>query len=199
MKMLIDTGKKIIGLVQDHGDYVLGQLLSPATSYLFLGYPYGIDNSAFSNFDSARFKAVLKRQTDTRDQCLFVACPDIVGSARRTLEVFDQWYPQLVNWPVALVAQDGMEDMTIPWQLLSAIFIGGTTDWKMSECASDIIRTAKMIGKHVHIGRINTPARFKHFADLCADTCDGSGVARFDWMLAKIISGQLDDHPLFDK
>jgi len=114
--------------------------------------------------------------------------PDVVGSARRTLEVFAyraKWIP--VKWPVALVAQDGMENMDIPWDLFQALFVGGGDPWKDSKASQDLVRTAKILGKHVHVGRVNTKARYDLFDRLGADTCDGTGIAKFDHMLDAII------------
>jgi len=178
---------------------VLGQLISPPTFRAWFGYPYAIDNGAFGGFDEARFLSILKRQkADGHGKCLFVACPDVVGSARRTLEVFDAWAPRLDGWPVALVAQDGIEELPIPWEMCRAVFIGGSTEWKESQSAADVVRAAKIIGKHVHVGRVNTPRRFAHFEELGADTCDGTGVSRYTWMLDKIAARDYEDTPLFD-
>lgn len=87
---------------------------------------------------------------------------------------------------MALVAQDGIENLEIPWQEMKAIFIGGSTQWKDSKCVVDIVKTAKTLGIHVHIGRVNTFSRYKHFASIGADTCDGSGIARFSHMLEEL-------------
>lgn len=81
-----------------------------------------------------------------------------------------------------------MEDLDIPWHELNAIFIGGGDPWKDSRASLDIVKTAKTLGKHVHVGRVNTVKRFKLFSDVGADTCDGSGVAMYDHMLDDIAS-----------
>jgi hypothetical protein len=52
--------------------------------------------------------------------------------------------------------------------------------------------------KHIHIGRVNTLKRFRHFDKLGAHTCDGSGVSRFDHMLDAIAAGVMVESPLFD-
>lgn len=49
-----------------------------------------------------------------------------------------------------------------------------------------VVKTALILGKHVHVGRVNTIKRFRWFHDLGAHTCDGSGVAMYDHMLEKI-------------
>jgi len=100
-------------------------------------------------------------------------------------------------WPLAFVAQDGIEDLAIPWRDLQAIFLGGTTEWKLSQSAVDVIRTAKILGKHTHVGRVNTRGRWKHFEQLGVDTCDGTGFSRFRdekflWLR------DIDEMPLWD-
>lgn len=147
---------------------------------------FAIDNGAFSNFNRKAFESLLEREKSRRHLCRFVAVPDVVGSARRTLEVFDHWYPQLNQWKLALVAQDGQEDLPIPWEFIDAIFIGGTTQWKESDNARAIVKAAKAIGKWVHVGRINTPARFAGFKEWGADSCDGSGIAQYSHMRTAI-------------
>lgn len=186
MKLLIDTSPtKLAELISE--ELVLGQLITPLTSYSDAGLPYGIDNGAFSRFDRKSFSRILERQDNAVDRCLFVAIPDVVGNARRTLEIWEQRYKLCPpKWPMALVAQDGIEDMVIPWGEMKAIFIGGSTLWKDSNCVADIVKTAKTLGVHVHIGRVNTAPRYKHFAALGADTCDGSGIARFSHMLREL-------------
>ena len=168
-------------------ELILGQLLTPLTGYSEWGGVYAIDNGAFSGFDAVKFGRLLARQSDRKSDCLFVACPDIVGAGQRTMELFAMrslWIPS--GWKVAMVAQDGMENLTIPWSDMDAVFIGGGDPWKDSKHSADIVRAAKMLGKWVHVGRVNTPKRFDHFAALGADSCDGSGVAMYDHMLEAI-------------
>ena len=165
---------------------VAGQLLTPLTRYADWGGEYAIDNGAFSGFRAADFSRLLERQSPHRARCLFVTCPDIVGNARRTLELWQRRDNWLEGWPSALVAQDGLEEMPVPWDDVDTLFVGGGDPWKDSAAAADLVRTAKTLGVWVHVGRVNTPNRFEHFDRLGADTCDGSGVAMYDHMLAKI-------------
>ena len=99
---------------------------------------------------------------------------------------------------MALVVQDGMEDLEIPWDDLDAIFVGGCDPWKDSKAAADIVKTATIFNKWKHIGRVNTPKRFDHFAKLGADSCDGSVVAMYDHMLRKIERRNEPEPTLFD-
>ena len=67
--------------------------------------------------------------------CLFVTAPDVVGDGAQTLEWFEDWYDELnATWqPIALVAQDGMTKPDIPWRRIDALFVGGTTEFKMGD------------------------------------------------------------------
>ena len=148
---------------------------------------FAMDNGAFSKFEVKGFLSMLDKHEPRKDLCRFVASPDVVGCARRTLECFWHWQPRLANWPIAFVCQDGMEDLEIPWKNFAAIFIGGSTDWKMSKHAAAIVKASKVIGKWCHIGRINTPGRLEYFEDLGADSCDGTGLAQYSHMRRAIL------------
>lgn len=187
MIVLLDTGTDLGECEQELGVPV-EQLLTPLTRYSPQrpNAPFAIDNGAFSGFDVVSFESLLERERPRRHLCRFVALPDVVGSARRTLEVFRHWEGRLVGWNKALVAQDGLEDLDIPWLHIGAVFIGGSTDWKLSKYAADVIRTAKILGKWVHAGRVNTPSRFEYFESIGADSIDGTGLARYSWMRERI-------------
>ncbi len=148
--------------------------------------PFCIDNGAFAGFKECAFSSLLARERDRRELCRFVAVPDVVGSARRTLECFVHWRDRLNEWPLALVAQDGLESLDIPWRSIDAIFIGGSTAWKMGEHAAQIVKAAKVCGKWVHAGRVNTPGRLEYFEALGADSIDGTGLSRYSWMRERI-------------
>jgi len=192
MIALLDNGQDLEECERELGVSV-GQLLTPLTRYRLRSDLWGVDNGAFSNFDEKAFRALLRREEHHRDQCLFVAAPDIVGSAQRTHELFGLWAPQLSGWPVALVCQDGQENLPIPWDDVAAVFIGGTTNWKLSVHVEQIVKTAKMFGKWVHAGRVNDPARFRHFEAMGVDSCDGSGLARYTHM--RVAVSQRHDQP----
>lgn len=46
-----------------------------------------------------------------------------------------------------LVAQDGLERLRIPWNSFDALFIGGTTEWKLGAAARAIARDASLHSK----------------------------------------------------
>jgi hypothetical protein len=72
--------------------------------------------------------------------------------------------------------------LPIQWNLIAAIFIGGSTRFKLSKAAVDIIRTAQAMDKWVHVGRVNTPERWDRFEKLGVDSVDGTGIARYSHM-----------------
>jgi len=194
MKFLLDLSPNAIARKTDPAAglsaYIGGQLLTPLTRYADAGGIYAIDNGSFSGFPEVHFTALLKRQADAKDRCQWVTCPDIVGNARRTLELWrhrDRW---LSGWPAALVLQNGAEDFDIPWTECDAVFVGGEDPWKESRACADLVRTAVALSVPVHVGRVNTSARFRRFRELGAQTCDGSGVCKYDHMLQNIV---LDD------
>ena len=166
----------------------VGQLLTPLTRYKLRDptKPWAIDNGAYTEFREKNFLSLLEREQHHKENCLFVSVPDVVSSARRTLEIFHIWAPKLVGWKLALVCQDGQENLPIPWELISAVFIGGSTSWKVSIHVQQIVKAAKILGKHVHAGRVNDESRWRFFEDLGCDTADGTGISRYSHMRKKI-------------
>lgn len=183
MIVLLDTSHDLGTCAQELGCEV-GQLLTPLTGFKLRAAdkPWAIDNGAFARFDPRAFKARLRRQERDKRNCKFVTAPDVVGSARRTLEVFEGWRDQLAGWPIALALQDGQENFPIPWRDIAAIFVGGSTDWKLSKHAEQCIKAAQALGKWTHVGRVNDPERFAYFKELGVDSVDGSGIARYSHM-----------------
>lgn len=154
-----------------------GQLRTPLTKYARARKGrWALDNGCFHRF----VKEVWFRMLDEADidRPLFVTLPDIPGDAQRTAELFAAFRTRTQELPRALVLQDGIERVAIPWDDIVAVFIGGTDRFKYSREAVNAARTARMLGKWVHVGRCNTFARLMFWRDL-ADSCDGSGVVRF--------------------
>lgn len=188
MIALLDTNKL------DEAEQEIGvpceQLLTPLTQYRRVreGGGFAIDNGAFSRFDARAFLSLLAREWDAHKRCRFVVVPDVVGSARRTLEVFEHWRQrsELRHWPLALALQDGQEDQPIPWIWIKAVFVAGSTRWKESKAAEQCIKAAQAMGKWVHVGRVNTPARWDWCEQLGVDSVDGSGIARYSHMRVAI-------------
>jgi hypothetical protein len=185
---LLDTSQDLQTCAAELGHDV-GQLLTPLTRYTLQNpdLPWGIDNGAFSRFDERAFLSLLKREERRKEHCLFVTLPDVVGSARRTLEVFDRWKSRIGGWNIALVIQDGQQDLPVPWDDIAAIFIGGSTHFKLSNHAEHCIKAAQILGKWVHVGRVNDAGRWQHFEDLGVDSIDGTGLSRYSHMRESIM------------
>lgn len=56
------------------------------------------------------------------------------------------------------------------------LFLGGDTEWKLSPMATELAREAKMRGKWVHMGRVNSRRRFRLAIEMGCDSADGSHV-----------------------
>lgn len=195
MIVLLDTSEDLAVCASELGCDV-GQLLTPLTRFRLQqpGLLWAMDNGAYSGFDERAFLSLLTREEHNKANCMFVAVPDVVGSARRTLEIFERWKGRLSAWPVALVMQDGQQELPIPWDEIAAVFIGGTTDFKVSAHAEHIIKAAKILGKWTHVGRVNDPQRFAYFEEIGADSIDGTGISRYSHMREAISkrSAQMD-------
>lgn len=166
------------------------QLLTPLTRFNLQNKEgaFCIDNGAFKRFDAAAFMSLLEREDQRRGQCRWVAAPDVLGSAIRTLELFEHWRRKLQGWPLALVCQDGQELEPVPWHHIAAIFIGGSTKWKLGPGAAQLVKAGVAWGKWVHIGRVNSYERIRHFARWGANSFDGSGLARYTWMRERVVA-----------
>lgn len=192
MIVLLDTSHSLDVAEKEIG-YPCEQLFTPLTRFKPQRpeQTFAIDNGAYANFNPKAFLALLERERPRRHLCRFVSIPDVivnrVGNARRTLEVFEHWQPMLRDhWKLAFVCQDGMENFNIPFADIDAIFIGGSTNWKESDHAEGCIKAAKAIGKWVHVGRVNSPARFEKFEQMGVDSIDGTGIALKTHMREKI-------------
>jgi len=177
------------------------QFRTPLTAYRrHGGVPYALDNGCFGGSLPQAWGRMIEEAK--RHRPLFATSPDVVGSARRTLELWPRFARQMNSVPRALVLQDGIGDFEIPWHELACVFIGGSDAFKSSAEARHAAVAARILGKWVHVGRVNTWARARELADL-ADSYDGSGISRDprDEQLAAVLAGihgEPATMPLFD-
>jgi hypothetical protein len=69
-------------------------------------------------------------------RCLFATAPDVVGDAQATLRrAYMLGWIRYAGLPAALVAQDGLEHLATPWDDFDALFLGGSTAWKLGPAA----------------------------------------------------------------
>jgi hypothetical protein len=136
------------------------------------------DNSCFGRSypgDEAWF-AWLQRHAHRASSCLFAVAPDVVGDAAATLTRSAPWLPKIreLGYPAAFVAQDGLEHLEVPWDSFDVLFIGGSTWWKLSLHARQLVAEAKARGKWVHMGRVNSYKRLAYADAIGCDSADGT-------------------------
>jgi hypothetical protein len=144
------------------------------------GMPWAADNDAFGNFDAVAFDKMLDRIAGL-EGCLFVSCPDVVGDHRATFERYASWAPGIRRrgLPLALVAQDGLLPDAVPWWEIDALFIGGTTSWKMGGEVVRLCESAREHRKWLHFGRVNSRKRLDYARFLGCDSADGQQWAKW--------------------
>ena len=160
----------------------VGHLVVPrqrpyAASLQLVASQWAMDNGAFGTFDATAYMTMLERFYDAHrtTPCLFVTAPDVVGDADATLARWPFWRRVLggLGYPIAFVLQDGIGTRT-PWPECDAVFVGGTTAFKLSGEAAGLMGMAKAMGKWVHVGRVNSRKRADLMARWGADSYDGT-------------------------
>lgn len=185
MEIMLDQSPKMIRLKRRQFGFQFWQLRTPLTQYKIEGvYPYALDNGCFSgDLPSAWFRQIEEAQ---QIRPVFVTLPDVVGSASRTMDLFQVFEPMTRGLPRALVLQDGIDRVQIPFELIDAVFIGGSDEFKTAPEAFAAAQAARMAGKWVHVGRVNEPNRVHAWLGK-ADSIDGSGISRYDHMLESVV------------
>jgi hypothetical protein len=112
-------------------------------------------------------------------RCLWAVAPDVPFNAADTLTESAPWLPRIqsLGLCVAFAAQDGSEAGLIPWADIDVLFVAGSTEWKLGPAAADLAAEARMLGKRVHMGRVNSERRMRHAVAIGCDTADGTYLA----------------------
>lgn len=114
------------------------------------------------------------------DRCprnaLFAAAPDVLGDWPATIE---RAAPMLrairaLGFPAAIVLQDGTTPETVPWSECDAIFIGGSTAWKLGPDIPPLVREARWRAKWPHMGRVNSWKRLRIAHAIGCQSADGN-------------------------
>jgi len=177
----VSSSPAVMDLVRSHPK--IGLLLTPREGRTGVeGVTWGADNSAFTGQypGDEKFLRWLDRKLYLREWCRFVTAPDVVGNFEATWELSEPMLRQLrsLGWPAALVAQDGMEESDWDcWSEIDALFIGGTTSWKLGP-ALELVRQAQSHGKWVHVGAINSRRRYWWADHHGIDSGDGTMMKR---------------------
>ncbi len=176
------SGSKNPAIRDDMATGAVGLMNGPASRYDLTDVAvWAMDNGCFTDAypgDDA-YLALLDRYAEHRDRCLFATAPDVVADATATLGRSGPMFDRIraAGYPVALVAQDGMESMTLPWDSFDWLFIGGSTEWKLSLGTIDLVRQAQGHGKRIHVGRVNSRSRYDRFTEIGCDSADGTYLA----------------------
>lgn len=155
-------------------DAGVGFMATPAPHAGWDAPHVALDNGCFSDRWSVdRWRSWLEQQSTT---ALFAVVPDVVGDAAATRVLWDEHagFVRELGHRVAYVLQDGETVNHVPWDECDAVFIGGSTNWKLSEHARELVAEAKRRGKWVHMGRVNSLRRMRLARDWGCDSVDGT-------------------------
>jgi hypothetical protein len=161
---------------------LLGMIATPtAGNTVPTGVDWCADNSAYAGHypGDDQYLAWLSRHAAHAPRCAFATAPDVVGDAAATLARSTPMLARIrdAGYPVALVAQDGLENLPIPWHDLDALFLGGTTAWKLGPAAAGLAARARRHGLWVHMGRVNSLRRLRYAASIGCQSADGTFLA----------------------
>ena len=199
----------------------LGVLLTPSNGnaeWWDSAAMWACDNDCFRGLDAAAYMRMIARVMKFKSRPAWVTCPDVVADAGQTWSQWHVWSPVIraCGLPAALVLQDGLESLKwrslLPgrWDDIAAVFVGGSTEWKLGEHAARLTRMAHDRGKLVHWGRVNTFTRIRYLGRgmrdgyLWCDTFDGTGFSAYGdkripaairWIDAALADTQMDLFP----
>lgn len=187
MKIMLNGAKdtilnKILPLYPHYRKYI-GWMNTPNSSYCFKGLKdTGLnivcDNGCYTGLNEKRFTRMLEKAQEAEVSLDWVTVPDVLSDAKATLSQFEVWAPQII-YPLAYVLQDGAEDTNIPFENFNCLFIGGSTEYKLSTEARAIAHEAKRLGKLIHMGRVNTNKHLRYAMQIGCDSVDGTGYVRY--------------------
>lgn len=156
---------------------LLGQMVTPEQgNRVVSGARWALDNGCFSSrWTPERWLAALERHQDTPG-CLWAVVPDVVADAVATNAMWCRWLPAVHRhgYDAAYVLQDGCTG--IPSDA-SAVFVGGTTAWKLGPAARALVCQAKRAGLWTHMGRVNSLRRLRYAQAIGCDSADGTYLA----------------------
>ena len=185
---------------------MLGRLIQPRSGndigeIASCGMRWAADNDCFQGLNERAYTAMLNQfALVDRSRLLFVTAPDVVADKRATLALFASWQSRLEmrQLPIAFVAQDELVPDEVPWLSIDALFIGGSTAWKLSHAVDWLIASAQQRGVWVHIGRVNSRRRLSHFDAIGADSFDGTQFSMYpDTYIPRCLARlEYHQHPL---
>lgn len=143
--------------------------------------PWAADTGCYAQGDAFRVGRYVtwleEKMSSMRDTCLFATAPDVVGDADATWTRSAPVLPLIrdLGYKAALVAQDGIDLHDMRWDAFDALFIGGSTDFKLNEAIiGPLVAKARAYDKYVHMGRVNSLRRIQYAARIGCHSVDGT-------------------------
>lgn len=160
-------------------------LVSAAGCLRAEGFPYALDNGAWSAFtqgrpfDEAAFVRALRLLGAGAD---WTVLPDIVAGGPASLEMSLRWMRAVLDeTPRALLAvQDGLSPADVRPFLGARVglFVGGSTWWKLTTL-DQWGTLGREVGCWTHVGRVNTTRRILSCSAAGVTSFDGTAATRF--------------------
>lgn len=140
---------------------------------------WAADNDCFQGLDPQAYRKMLDALPT--EGCRFVTVPDVVADHAATVRLWGRWAQAVKarGLPAAFVLQDGCQNWSQVPDDADAVFIGGSTVYKMSEPTRLLVQEAKARGMWVHMGRVNTVRRIVLAMSWGCDSVDGSSFSMF--------------------
>lgn len=167
-------------------------LVSAAGVLRHEGFPYALDNGAWSAytqkraFDDAAFTRALRQMGAGAD---WTVIPDIVAGGLASLDMSLRWMRVVLDeTPRGMIAvQDGMSPADVGGFLGARVglFVGGSTAWKLSTMR----QWADLANKHgawCHVGRVNSARRIGMCIGSGAHSFDGTSATKFAVTIPKL-------------
>jgi hypothetical protein len=168
----------------------LGMIDTPAQGNRHPGdVAWCADNSCFGDAypGDIEFVRWLARKRHMASRCAFVVAPDVPrqpdgtlkGDAKATLKRSEPFLEVIraLGFPAAFVAQNGLEELAVPWDWFDVLFLGGDDAFKLGGHVRDLTLQARARGKHVHMGRVNSLRRLKYADAIGCHSADGTYLA----------------------
>ena len=169
--------------------------------YVYEGEPWLFDNGAFRDwaegvpFDSDLFRRIIDKVLAVPHPPYLAVIPDAPGNATKTLEMYEEWRPQLPDLQWCIAVQDGMEPADIEGYSgeIAGVFLGGTNKYKAS--AGEWCDWAHEKGLYFHYGRCGTLHKLAHAIEVGADSIDSAfpmwTTARWNLWVESVTNGPI--------
>jgi hypothetical protein len=179
---------------------LIGCMTTPAQGNVIPdGAEYACDNGKFGKGwpGAEAWFDWLTRTVDRygADRCLWAVAPDVPFDAAGTLAESLPWLAEIraLGIPAAFAAQDGCDQLGVPWDDFDVLFIAGSTEWKTGPVAERLSREAKERGKQIHMGRVNSRQRLRTAEWFGCDSADGTYLAFGPDKNLALLTGWLDE------